>query len=431
MKELSFLFDAKKPVRALVLGDLMLDKYTTGTIKRISPEAPVTILNVEKKEVRPGGAGNVVLNLLALKAEVTVLGRLGFDEEGKELFSSLRSKGAAVFSLIRQKAYPTTAKNRLIASSQQLIRIDSEKILPLPLRLEKKVLAFLKILIPQMQVVAISDYGKGFLTCSILQEALRLCRFYKVPAIVDPKGADFTKYAGAFILKPNQQEAYLAAKKPFSAALEEVAEKLLDDSKVQKLLITRSEAGMTLFSREKSDPGRKLHRQDFPVLSKEVKDVTGAGDTALAALAVCIANGLDLAEGIKLANLAAGLAIEKLGCAVVTLADLAERLLEFEAKSKLFDQEHFYALGQVLKNKPYALLEVSSKAGMSVRLFREIERLSKLNGKLLVYLKDKKPDGEFVRFLSNLPQVDFIVLKKSSVQKLKSRIRPLETVEIV
>lgn len=410
-------------IKALVLGDLMLDKYTTGSVQRISPEAPVKILNIEQKTSRPGGAGNVVLNLLALNAKVTILGRLGFDREGAELASNLKTKGADTSSLIRQRLYPTITKNRLISASQQIIRIDSEKLLPLPSHLERRVISRLKELIPKMQVVAISDYGKGFLTDRILEKAIELCRLNRVPVIVDPKGSDFTKYKKATILKPNQKEAYIAAKKPLNASLREVAAQILKESKVDKLLITRSEAGMTLFD-------KKLNRLDFPVRLKEVTDVTGAGDTVLATLAIALANDLELHEAINLANIAASIAIEQLGCAAVTLAELAERLLEFDTKSKIFDESHLYALGQVLKNKQYTLLGVESKKGMSTELFRSIHKLSKEDAKLIVYFKDQKPTDEFVRFLSGLPLIDFIVVQKKSLRELKRKIKPLAILEM-
>ncbi len=410
-------------IKALVLGDLMLDKYTTGSVQRISPEAPVKILNVEQKSSRPGGAGNVVLNLLALNAKVTILGRLGFDREGAELASSLKTKGADTSFLIRQRLYPTITKNRIISSSQQVIRIDSENLLSLPRHLERRVLSRLKELIPKMQVVAISDYGKGFLTDLILEKAIELCRLHHVPVIVDPKGSDFSKYKKATILKPNQKEAYIAAKKPSTASLKEVAAQILKETKVEKLLITRSESGMTLFD-------KKLNRTDFPVKLKEVNDVTGAGDTVLATLAIALANNLELSEAINLANIAAGIAIEHLGCAAVTLSELAERLLEFDTKSKIFDESHLYALGQVLKNKKYTLLGVESKKGMSNELFRSIHKLSKEDAKLIVYFKDQAPSEEFVSFLSGLPLIDFIVVQKKSLRELKRKIKPLAVVEV-
>lgn len=410
-------------VKALVLGDLMLDKYTSGEIQRISPEAPVNILNVVKKSSRPGGAGNVVLNLLALNARVTVLGRLGFDKEGAELTLKLKQKGADTGFLIRQRKYPTITKNRLIASSQQLIRIDSEKILPLPAYLERKVVSRLKMLIPHMQVVAVSDYQKGFLTKVILQKTIELCRFYKVPVIVDPKGSDFAKYQQATILKPNQKEAYIAAKKPLSAPLEEIAKQIMKEAKVEKLLITRSEHGMALFD-------KKLKRKDFPVRVKEVNDVTGAGDTALSTLAAALASGFKIEEAITLANIAAGIAIEHLGCRAVALSELSERLLELDVKSKVFNQNHLYALKQVLKNKKYTLLGVESKKGMSNELFRSLHKLSAKDAKLIVYLKDEKPSMEFVEFLSAIPLVDFIITHKKSLQELKKKIKPFKLMEI-
>lgn len=423
VKNLSGSLSNLKSIKALVLGDLMLDKYTTGEVARISPEAPVKILHVKSRTSRPGGAGNVAINLVALNAKVTVLGRLGFDEDGQELVQNLKNKGMDTSFLIRQRDYPTTSKDRLIASSQQLLRIDSEKLLSLPYHLELRVFNHLKEIIPKMQVIAISDYGKGFLTDRILKKAIELARAFKVPVIVDPKGLDFTKYQYATILKPNQKEAYAAAKQAFAAPLNDVAKQILKESHVEKLLITRSEAGMTLFN-------RRLERLDFPVRSKEVVDVTGAGDTVLATLAVAVANNFQLTEAINLANIAAGIAVEHVGCAEVTLVDLAERLLELDTKSKIFDESHLYALEQVLKNKQYTLLGVESTKGMSTDLFRQLYKLSQEKAKLIVYLKDEKPKEEFVRFLSGLPLIDFIVVQKKSLAALKRKVKPLAVLEM-
>ena len=282
MVKLARTFSHFRPFKALVMGDFMLDTYTTGRVKRISPEAPVPVMEVLKQESRPGGAGNVVLNLTTLGATVYAVGRIGSDKEGEELKQHLFS--ADTSSLLVEPNYKTPVKNRLIADSQQLIRVDFETITPLKPELEEAVIIRLKELIPQVDVVAISDYGKGFLTQSLIQAALQIAKEAKIPAIVDPKGSDFTKYRGATVLKPNLSEAYAAAKCPPHASLDDVAKQLLTLADI--LLITRSEAGISIFNAD--------GRTDFPVRSKEVKDVTGAGDTVLAMICLGLANGLDI-----------------------------------------------------------------------------------------------------------------------------------------
>ncbi|MBF8262693.1 MAG: hldE [Parachlamydiales bacterium] len=409
-----------QPIQAIVIGDFMLDKYTTGRVKRISPEAPVPVMEVEKQESRPGGAGNVVLNLTALGAKVFALGRIGFDFEGEQLKSSLSHEGVVIQGLLSQKEYQTPVKNRLIADSQQLLRVDFETISPIHPAFEENVIWQLKELLPQAKVVAISDYGKGFLTESLIAETIRWAKKYHVPVIVDPKGIDFAKYKGATILKPNQSEAYAAARLGPHAELDAVAQKILEIADVDHLLITRSEAGISLFDRSRT-------RQDFPVRSREVKDVTGAGDTVLAILSAAMANGLDIRFAAQLANIAAGIAIERLGCAQITISDLARRLLEYDTDTKIFDDSHTYALRQVLKDKSYSLLVLPQGQKMSNALFRSIRSLAQNEGEeMIVYVQGCHPDDEFIHFLSSLPEVDTIVLQSESLKVLCESIQPRE-----
>lgn len=307
--------------RALVIGDFMLDAYTSGRVKRISPEAPVQILEVLKQESRPGGAGNAVLNLIALGGSVVVFGRIGADQAGNELHATLKKAGADVSALLIEPGYQTPIKNRLIADSQQLLRVDFEKITSVGVELESLAIARMQELIPSMQVVAISDYGKGFLSHRVISAAIDIAQSEHVPCIVDPKGIDFTKYRGATLLKPNLGEAHAAAKMSIDVPLDEVSREIFKTTEVRRLLITRSEAGMSLFEREGS-------RIDFPVRSREVKDVTGAGDTVLAVICSSLANGIDLRVAAQLANIAAGIAIERMGCVQVDLSAIGERLLE-------------------------------------------------------------------------------------------------------
>ena len=332
-----------------MIGDFLLDAYTTGRVKRISPEAPVPILEVLKQESRPGGAGNAALNLAALGGKVLAVGRIGSDAPGKELQEALQEKEIDVAGLFMQEGYQTPIKNRLIADSQQLLRVDLETLAALSSEGEEKTIHLLQTVIPTVQVIAISDYGKGFLSDSLLAAIIKAASLSSVPVIVDPKGINFSKYLGATLIKPNLAEAYSAAKLPLSATLDEVAHELLAVSKAKWLLITRSEAGMSLFDKQG-------HRIDFPVRSREVKDVTGAGDTVLAMLSLGMAIGLELPTAIQLANIAAGIAIERLGCVQVHIAEIAERLLKTDGQTKIFEDNQLYALQQVLKTKPYTLL---------------------------------------------------------------------------
>ncbi len=415
VKKLGYTFSHFRPFKVLVLGDFMLDTYTTGRVKRISPEAPVPVMEVLKQESRPGGAGNVVLNLTTLGANVFAAGRIGNDPEGHEL--KMRLSHTDTSCLLVEPGYKTPVKNRLIADSQQLIRVDFETLSPLKPELEEAMMVKLEELIPVVDIVALSDYGKGFLSPRLIQFALQLAKKAKIPSIVDPKGIDFYKYRGATVLKPNLSEAYAAAKCLPSATLDEVAKELCSLSDI--LLITRSEAGISVFEKEGE-------RFDFPVRSKEVKDVTGAGDTVLSMICLGLANGLDIQQVAQLANIAAGLSIERLGCVQITLSELAERLLEVDSDTKIFDESHTYALGQVLKGKKYSLLVLEKGQTMSNGLFRTLRELSQREEELIVYVRDTEPDDEFLHLLSSLNEVDYIILQTESLKHICSAIHPQE-----
>lgn len=319
-------FDKLSSCNVLLFGDFLLDAYTIGRVKRISPEAPVPILEVVREESRPGGAGNVAINLAALGAKVFAVGRVGSDASGEILLSSLQKKGIDTSFFIEERGYLTPVKKRMMAEHQQLLRVDHEKIVPLDSSLEKEWICRMEALDQPIDVIAISDYAKGFLTPSFLRFIIDFGKKRKIPVVVDPKGIDFTKYEGATLIKPNRQEAYGAAKLSFDTSLQEVAKKLLKEVKMQWLLVTRSEEGMSLFNAK----GVELH---FPVRSKEVLDVTGAGDTALAMVCVGLGSKLDLADTVQLANIASGIAVERLGCAEVFFSEVQERLCHFNTAS--------------------------------------------------------------------------------------------------
>lgn len=415
------MFSQFRQIKVLVIGDLMLDTYTTGKVRRISPEAPVSVLHVQKEESRPGGAGNVALNLVSLGAQVIAIGRVGADVSGDLLRLSLEREGVNIDGVVTQSEFKTPVKNRLIADSQQILRVDSETVSPVSTELEEQIVDLLQQSIDQVQVIAVSDYGKGFLSRFLLKNLMELAKKKNIPVIVDPKGEEFSKYQGATILKPNLSEAYQAVKMPLETPIEQVAASLLRTCAVDMLLITRSELGISLFTRE----GDHL---DFPVRSKEVKDVTGAGDTVLAMISVAMANGLDIRYAVQLANIAAGIAIERLGCARINLAEMAERLLEFDIENKIFDEEHLFALQQVLQGKRFSLLGLTTTCGMSTALFKTIRKIVARDPgkKLIIYVRDSEPDEEFVLLLSSLAEVDFIVLKCESLQDLCETIHPHE-----
>ncbi len=217
MVKLSGVLSRFQPVHVLVLGDFMIDTYTTGKIRRISPEAPVSVLHVQAQQMRPGGAGNVVLNMISLGASVTAIGRIGEDAGGRELKEILKKEGAQVDYLLEQTGYQTPVKNRLIADAQQILRVDFETLTALDENLEKTILSHIDALVAPADVVSISDYGKGFLSRPLLQHVIASAHKQAIPVIVDPKGEDFSKYLGATVIKPNLAEAY-GASKPHSSS---------------------------------------------------------------------------------------------------------------------------------------------------------------------------------------------------------------------
>ncbi len=424
MVKLAGPFSRLGPGRILVIGDFLLDAYTFGKARRISPEAPVPVVQVQNEEQRPGGAGNVVLNLISMGCQVTAVGRIGNDPWGAILMESLESEGVDVNGLFFQQGYPTPVKNRIIAENQQIVRIDNEQIVPIPELLEQQVIEKLPFLLKEVKVIAISDYGKGFLSRTLLSAVIELGRRHHIPIIADPKGIDFTKYAGSTIIKPNLSEAYAAAGLPMEAPLDQAARKVLQLSQSEILMVTRSEAGITLFDLQGL-------RQDFPVKIREVKDVTGAGDTVLAMFSCALANGLSIVEAAQLSNVAAGIAIERLGCARVTLAELARRLLEFDMANKVFDHEHLFALQKALCGRKLIVLGVSASQGLTSQIFKAIRQLSQHNDfDLLLYIKEQEPDAEFVNLLSSLHEIDFILVNGESLRQLCSEIVPEEVYEV-
>ncbi len=424
VKKLLSVFSQLKEIRVLLLGDFMLDQYTKGSVSRISPEAPVAVLRVEEEQSSPGGAGNVVLNLLALGANVIAVGRRGKDEAGRTLISFLQRAGADVRHIFIEDGYVTPIKNRLLAESQQLLRLDREKAMELQPSLEKKIIAQVPQLLERINVVAISDYAKGFLSRSLIGSVIKEANARSIPIIVDPKGLDFSKYVGATIIKPNLSEAYAAAKVSLSEPLEKVADILLGITQAKILMITRSEKGISYFDQKK-------RRFDFPVKSKEVKDVTGAGDTVLAMAVFSIANLLEMSDAVRLANIAASISVEHVGCFSVSLADVAKRMLELHGENKIFSTDHLFALRQVLLGRKVILLGVDSHCGMTTMLFQKIRELSSKNGQeLMIYIKDPDPDMQFVRLLSSLSEVDFIILKSENLQHLCKVIEPDEVYEM-
>lgn len=307
-----FTFPDFKRTKILVLGDVMLDRYWSGSTTRISPEAPVPIVRIEQPQIRVGGAANVALNLHSLGITVQLVGVIGLDEDGRCLERELRDLGLN-HDLISLPSIATTTKLRVMSRHQQLIRLDFETTqTDLPL---ENIIEHYRQHLADVDMVILSDYGKGLL--SDPQPFIKLAREMSKPVLVDPKGSDFVhRYHGATLVTPNRQEFEAEVGVCLSEeALLERARSLIEAAELNAILITRGEQGMTLIQRN----GETKH---LPTQAKEVFDVTGAGDTAIAVLAASIAGGSELEQAMQLANLAAGIVVGRLGAVSVTLAEL-------------------------------------------------------------------------------------------------------------
>ena len=296
--------------RLLVVGDVMLDRYWFGDVHRISPEAPVPVVKVERSDERLGGAANVARNAAALGAKVTLLSVVGNDEPGRAIKALLAGSGI-IDALQVDPQFKTTIKLRVIGRQQQLLRIDFEE-LPSHEVLTGKLAEF-NTLLEGADIVILSDYGKGGLTH--ITEMIAAARAAGKQILVDPKGADYSRYAGATLITPNRGElAHVLGAWSSEEDLAARAQALRARLDLSALLLTRSEEGMTLF-----EPGRVTH---MAAQAREVFDVSGAGDTVIAALGALLGGGLPLLDAVTLANRAGGIVVGKLGTAVVTPAEL-------------------------------------------------------------------------------------------------------------
>ena len=307
---MAFPSEAVARSRVLVVGDLMLDRYWFGEVERISPEAPVPVVRVARREDRLGGAANVARNIVSLGAQATLVGVVGDDEAGRRIAALSQQEGIDA-RLVVDPQLPTTLKMRVMGRQQQLLRVDFEE------NPNGGCLDTLKgdveALIVRHDMVVLSDYAKGAL--ARVEGLIQAARAAGVPVLVDPTGHAYRRYAGATIITPNRAEMTDAVGRwSTEAELEERAQRLRGELSLEALLVTRSEQGMTLFT----DEGR----QHIDAQAHEVFDVSGAGDTVLAALAVTRAAGLPWFEAVKWANRAGGVVVGKLGTSVVTAGEL-------------------------------------------------------------------------------------------------------------
>lgn len=417
------LLDRLGTPRVLVLGDLILDRYLWGAVSRVSPEAPVPVLNVGREEFRAGGASNVVSNLAALGAKVAVGGFVGRDPGGNALLRLLRSHKADVSAVVRDASKPTSIKTRMVAQNQQMLRVDEEKTEPIAPELQARLLAGALRQASRSDLAIVSDYHKGALPTELCEEFLKRAR---CPVLVGLKGRDHRKYVGATGASLNRNELLMISGED---DVEKGAKKILRDLKLSFLVVTLGEKGMRVYAKDAAP-------FTLPAVARQVFDVTGAGDTALAAFGVAFASKLPLEDCARLANAASGIVVGKVGTETVTRDELRaqtdghRKIHRLPALLKVLAVERAKGRKVVFTNGCYDLVHAGHASSLE---------FARSNGDLLVLglNSDKSvrrlkgegrpivPQGERARLLAALEAVDYIVLfEEDTPAKLVKAIRP-------
>lgn len=391
---------APEAKHVVVIGDVMLDRYWYGDTSRISPEAPVPVVQVQHEESRPGGAANVALNLADLGAAVTLIGVVGKDEQATELKRHMTEAGVTC-RFIEAENSATITKLRILAQHQQLIRTDFEHADMNSEGILDQLLAQFNEALATAQTVVISDYGKGCLRPA--EPYIAAARDKNVPVVVDPKGGDWSLYRGATVITPNTKEfTEVAGKTAKEADLVAKAKQTIDTFALDALLVTRGAKGMSLI--QKSGP--ELH---IPTQAREVFDVTGAGDTVVATLALCLANGANLYESVPVANVAAGLVVAKLGTASISLTELRDALHADQQapESGIVTQEQLIHVRKNLKQKKKRVVMTNGCFDL-------------LHPGHLEYLQAARQLGDCLIVAVN---------DDASVKRLKGESRPINTIQ--
>ena len=422
--------------RVLVIGDLMIDEYLWGKVDRISPEAPVQVVSIIQEDYTLGGAGNVVNNLVSLGAQVSVCGIIGTGDNGKLLVDKLDELGVEHEGVLQDASRPTIKKTRIIAENQHVLRVDRESKKEISEQTRSAIVMFAENKIPDVDVVLVSDYGKGLITKRLLSRLAACAKKEKKIIIADPKGIDFSKYSGVSILTPNKKEASQASGIEISddASLLSAGRKILQHVQIDNLLITCGKDGMVLF--EKNEPPYSI-----PAKAKQVYDVSGAGDTVIAVLGLALATGASYKEGAAIANVAAGIVVGKVGTATVSIKELGDAMND-SAVLSINKYQAMADLGNLIRDLKKKRKKIVMTNGCfdllhagHIMLFAASKQLGDI---LIVAIDDddsvrmNKGMGrpvirakERIQILSALDSVDYVVVFSSDkLENLIKTIRP-------
>ena len=405
--------------RILVVGDFILDRYLGGDTERISPEAPVPIMKVEWASEQLGGAGNVVNNIQSMTGNTRVLTYIGCDPVGDRLMGLLTESGADVAHVLRFPEFETIRKVRVVARKQQLVRMDFERVVNAPEKFVDYIHENSAKIFDSIDVVIISDYGKGVVTLDVSQSVINEAKVRNIPVLVDPKGGDWEKYSGATLATPNLSEFSAICGSKIKQSMED---EIRDHSKeicrkysFSKLLVTRSERGMSLVL---SDGSKK----DYPVVAKEVIDVSGAGDTVISTMALCIASGFSDDDCCTISNKAASVAVSKFGTSPVTLAELTGvcafsngKVVDIHDIPSLSEYLHGLKKKIVFTNGCFDMLHPGHIHSLEVsKSFGDVLVVGLNSDRSVRALKGPErpiiPEGERAYVLKSLSVVDFVVI---------------------
>lgn len=324
MSDLTALIDTLPDAHVLVVGDVMLDRFTYGKVERISPEAPIPVLRATREVAMLGGAGNVACNIVSMGARASLLSVVGDDPAGLELMRLAGDRLGGIVDLIRETGRETSVKTRFLSGAQHLLRVDRESLGPVAAQTADRLVRTAERLLKDCSVLVLSDYGKGVLKPDVIRRLIAAARALGLPVLVDPKGRDWSRYAGATVITPNRRELSEASGMPSGsdAEIARACERVIDDTGIPAIVATRSEDGMSVVSGKDG----ALAITHLKAEAREVFDVSGAGDTVIATLAAVLATGVDLVTAARLANVAAGIVVGKVGTATVRPEELRAAL---------------------------------------------------------------------------------------------------------